>query len=315
MKKNEKTPKKRRSARQKLRRGWLLILLFVIAIPALVFLAQATQQSGQSAEPGYTYEVAGRWDQTGYRTLGPTAPANGAAGVRASVDDSAVVYDFTEGNEHAQVRVNFSKPGVSMYAVKESYNVDDHVTLVFYLEREADTEETPGDVSVMLYLADSAELNADGAIDLTVRTPFQRYYSGEEDMEPASYANTKERNGKREIVVNTYLPEGQTDGEPLSIVLDVTDEASGVRTLAVWDYRWTQGPITVEVPTQYGPIEYFDSPIGWFARLVAMLLIVALPVLLIRQLVLAVKAKKEKAAATAVQTDGAGSLTDTESEE
>ena len=306
MKKREKSPKKQRSARQKLRRGWIAIVLAVVAIPLLYLLSHATQQSGQSVEPGYTYEVAGQWELTGFRTLGPIA-ADGA-GVRISADNSAIVYDFTAGSSgHAQIKVAYSEPGVSTYAVKERYNPDDHVQLVFYFEREADSEETPGDVSVMLYLADSAELGADGEVDLDIRSPFKRYYSGDEDMEPATYANTKERNGKRAITANTYLPEGQTDGEALSIVLDVTDEQSGVRTLAVWDYRWRQGPITVEVPPVYGPIEYYDSLTGQLARLLAVLCAVAIPVLLIRQLVLAVKVKKETAAPT--ETNGGATNT------
>lgn len=305
MKKREKILRKQRSARQKLRRGWIAIVLAVVAIPLLYLLAHTTQQSGQSVEPGYTYEVAGQWELTGFRTLGPTA-ADGA-GVSVSADNSAIVYEFAGEGDRAQIKVAYSEPGVSTYAVKERYNPDDHVQLVFYFEREADSEETHGDVSVMLYLADSVELGADGEVDLNIRSPFKRYYSGDEDMEPATNANTKERNGKRAITANTYLPEGQTDGEAFSIVLDVTDEQSGVRTLAVWDYRWRQGPITVEVPPMYGPIEYYDSLTGQLARLLAVLCAVAIPVLLIRQLVLAVKVKKETAAPT--ETNGGATNT------
>ncbi len=105
-------------------------------------LAHVTRQSGQGAAPGYTYEVAGQWEQT------------------------------------------------------------------------------PGDVSVMLYLADAAELGADGAIELAVRSPFHRYCTDTKDMEPTSCADTTERYGRHSIVGNTVLPDGQADGEPLCIVLD-----------------------------------------------------------------------------------------------
>lgn len=210
MKERQNNPKKKRSARQRLRRGWLLILLAVVAIPLLYLLAHLTQQSGQGVERGYTYEVAGQWEQTGFRTLGLTAADS--ADVRVSADDSAIVYDFTEGG---QIKVVYSELGASMYAVKKLYTPDDHVQLAFYIEYEA--EETPGDVSVMPYLADSAALGADGELDLAIRAPFKRYYSGTGDMEPATYANTQERNGGRAITANTYLPEGQTDGEALSI--------------------------------------------------------------------------------------------------
>ena len=43
MKKREKSQKKQRSARQKLRRGWIAIVLAVVAIPLLYLLSHATQ--------------------------------------------------------------------------------------------------------------------------------------------------------------------------------------------------------------------------------------------------------------------------------
>ncbi|MBE6910205.1 MAG: hypothetical protein E7474_11640 [Ruminococcaceae bacterium] len=288
------TEKKRRSAGEKLRRGWLIILIAMIAVPLLLLLSHVTQQSGQSAEPGYTYEVDGQWERTGFRILGPTA-ANGGADVRASADDSAIVYDFTTGSGHAQVKLTYPDLNMSKYAVKELYNADEHIELMFEFAREADADETPGDVSAVICLAGAAELNADGTVELTNREPFRAYYSMQNEiLEPVTYAAAQQRNSEPAVVGNAVLPVGQADGEPLCIVLDVTDEQSGVRTLAVWDFRWKQGPITVEVPPQYGPIEYYDSPVGMLAKLLAILSAAAVPVLLIRQAILATKTKKEK---------------------
>ena len=284
---NKRGEKAKRGAGEKLRRGWTLVLIVLIAIPLCLLLSRGRVESGQHMEPGYTKEEPGRWDRTDARVIGPS---EGSGDVSASFGEDALVYDFD--GEGGRVRVT-----LHTQAPEELFYAGDRLVLAFPMEREAEGEETPGDIRCMFYLADGVT-EADCAVTVDVREPFRYAYSGEKDMEPISYENALTQKERHSAVANAWFPEGQGDGETLYVVMDVSDDRdAGVRTVAAWQYRWTQGPITVEVPPEPGVIEYYRaySPLDIALRVFAFVLIAALAVLLARQFVLAVRARKERA--------------------
>ena len=294
----EKSEKVSRSAREKLRRGWRLFLAAVIAAPVCFLLSCGRLESGQHMEPGYTKEVSGQWELTDSRVVGPS-PAEGNALVRAWMEEDRLVYDIGGEGARARLTLYTESPGDLFYA-------NDHVEMVFRMEREADAEETPGDILCLFYLAGGVTEDESG-VSLTDSRRFKYAYSGEQDMEPITYVSALTRTYESEparksphfAVANAFFPEGQRDGEELYIVMDAEDDrGAGVHTDLVWQYRWTQGPLTVEVPPQPGVIEYYRAYSIWdiVLRAVAWVLTAAAAVLLVRQLVLAVKAKKEKSA-------------------
>ena len=282
-----------RSAREKLRRGWLWIVIAAVAVPVCFLLSRGREQFSQHMEPGYTTEVSGEWNLTQSRIIGPTAAQDGAA-VSASMSEGDLIYDFGGAEGNARVTLHTKAP-------IERFYEDGHLEFEFRMERAADTERTPGDIVCMFYLADDVTEDENGAA-ISVRAPLKYAYSGEKEMEPITYETALVRNDRHYAVANMYFPAGQADGETLYVVMEATDDRSaGVRTVMVWQYRWTQGPITVEVPPQPGVIEYYTvfGPLDFILRAAAYVLIVAVPVLLVRQIVLAGKVKKEKAAAPA----------------
>lgn len=281
---DKQNQKPERTAREKLRRGRRALLIVVIALPLCFLLSLGKQRAGQHMEPGYTMEVSGRWDLAGSFVLGPTAADGGT--VSAAVEEERLVYDFGG----ARVSVETKTP-------RESYYVGDRLELEFPMEREADAEQTPGDVACMFYLADDVQKSENGA-EGAVRAPLKYAYSGEADMEPISYETALTRRDRRYAVANTPLPEGQADREALYLVMDVTDDqGAGVRTVMAWKYVWTQGPLTVEVPPRETVIEYYReySALNLVFRALTVALLIAAPVLLVRQLVLRKRAKKEQA--------------------
>ena len=289
----------KRSFREKLRRGWKLFLIVVIALPVCFLLSLGRVESGQHMEPGYTMEVSGQWELTDSRAI---LPAAGSGGISASLEGDKLVYDFDGDGGHARAALYTAPPG-------ELFCANDHIELAFPMEREADTEQTPGDIRCMFYLADGVT-EADGVVTVDVREPFKYAYSGVKDMESITNETALTRRDRRLAVANTYFPEGREDGETLYIVMDVSDDRNaGMRTVLAWQYRWKQGPITVEVPPQPGIIEYYRaySPLNIVFRVIAYILLVAVPVLLVRQLVLAGKAKKEKTAALPEDAEPDGS--------
>ncbi len=297
--KKEHKERKKRGTREKLRLGWTLVLAAVIAVPLCFLLSLGRIESGQHMEPGYTMEVPGLWERTDYRVIGPAAAAD--APVSASMNGEALVYDFGGQGEHARVTLHIHAP-------EEQYYADDHLEFEYLIEREADTEQTPGDIRCMFWFADGVA-EGDEGVTVAVRAPFRRAYSGETDMEPVTYADALTRKERHYVVANASFPEGSGDGENLYIVMEASDDReAGVRTVLAWQYRWKQGPVTVEVPPQPGIIEYYRAytPLDLALRAAAYVLILLLAALLVRQFILAAALRKEKKAASGSPEDRGG---------
>ena len=278
---------KKGSARDRLRRGWLPLLIAAAAIPVCLLFSRGREAAGQHMEPGYTREEPGQWERTDSLIIGPSR-AEGDS-VTASAEEGRLIYDFTGAGEHARVTLEIKAPETLFYA-------GNHITFEFPVTREADTEQTAGDILCMFYLAGDVTERENGAA-VSVLAPFKYAYSGDRDMEPVTYAGALVRKDKRYAVANAYFPEGRSEGELLYLAADVSDDRNaGVRTVMAWKYRWKQGPISVEVPPQPGIIEYYRvfGPLDHILRAAAYLLIVLAPALLVRQFILMGKAKEEE---------------------
>ena len=69
--------------------------------------------------------------------------------------------------------------------------------------------------------------------------------------------------GKYYIDLRGGFPTGETDGEKIYAVLGVQDNLDrGTRLFIAREYIWAAEPEDIEVPPEYGPIEYHNGPTG-----------------------------------------------------
>lgn len=261
-------------------------VLFALALIFAPLSPGATAVGGGvGVVAGNTIEVSGHWEKTDTLYFGPSRETaqDGDLTVAAAWSDARdMVYTFTSSNGERSVFT------VTPYWLEDSYYTFSSVQPGVNIVREADSEDAPGDVTAALVFADIQPGAGKYGVKVDTRSKFKTYQGQEIDTfsihENMSLSSGSD--GKKFYLTPTgNFPEGETGGEKLYVVLGVMDGGSGeTRMYTAWEYTWVDQPETIQVPDQYGPIEY--SPMETILKLAAVILIPVLILVLVVVLLL-----------------------------
>lgn len=237
------------------------VLLLIAVLLLCTGCEQTVSYSGQGVRPGYTLEEPGHWEQTDVLYFGPNEETRQEDGMTVAAgwdEDRNMVYTFTGADGSKAVFT------VDAYWFSESYYASSSVQPGVNIIRDADTEDTPGNVVCSLAVADITPGEGKYGVKVDVReyfktqkdaTPIERFSIGENMTESTGY------DGKKYYLSpNAFLPEGTDDGEKIYLVLGAMDGGEGTtRMYTAWEYTWRAEPETIVVPDEYGPIEEFTA--------------------------------------------------------
>ena len=246
-----------------------------------------------SATEGYTRYEPGHWELTDVLSFGPleaTRQVNGvtvtAVPVIDDYGDPDVVYTFTDGSADSSFTV-------SPYWFEDQLYGDAYFSVGVNIVHAPDDDSAPGGVTASLAVADITLGEGDYGFLPTVRCHFTKA-NGEEIprfsvRENMTFSSGSE--GKYYIDPHAKFPVGEEDGQKIYALLSVQDDLDGgTRVFIAWEYTWVEQPEEIEVPTQYGPIEFIDpidpepsaqrSPV---ILIVPVLLAAAVVILLVRR--------------------------------
>lgn len=264
---------------------------------------------GQSIEPGYTRYEPGHWDKTDILYFGPNEETRreDELTITAGRDDKQnIVYTFTAADGS---RAEYT---VELYWLRDFYYASDYIYPKVNIWRAAEPDDAPGDVIASLAVGDIEPGAGDYGVKVDVRSyfgsvrdgaPYERFSIGENMTQDTGYDGTKYY-----LDTSGHLPEGIEDGEKIYIVLGVMDGGEGTtRMYTAWEYTWAAEPETIEVPDQYGPIEYFEYTPPEISGHISPLLILVPAAVIGGAVVLIVRAvKKRRKKKTGQETEKTG---------
>ena len=245
--------------------------------------------------PGYTRHEPGHWELTGVLVFGPLEKTREAEGVTVTAearpgDKSAdVVYTFEDG---AGAKSSYT---VTPYWFDDFYYADSSFAVGVNMVRSPDEDGASGSVSASLAVADAVVGEGDYGFQPTVRSYFKladgtviERFGIQENMTRAEGSE-----GKYYIDLRGELPVGEEAGQKIYAVLGVQDDIDrGTRVFVAYQYEWVDQPEDIEVPPEYGPIEYHNDPVSVISRYPVLILI---PLLLIAAIVIfAVRRRRRK---------------------
>ena len=216
---------------------------------------------GQGAIAGYTYEEPGRWERTDMLYFGPLEETLQVGGLTISAvwteNYKDMVYTFTATNG-AQ-----SQFTVTPYWIDDFYYSGNTLSAGVNIVHEAEPSDMPGDVICSLAFADLKLGTGDYGFEPTVRW-YCKTMKGEEVRQFSIHENMIESSGsdgkKFYFDPRGEFPVGEEDGEKIYLLFGTMDDQSGdMRMFTAYEYTWKDEPEIIEVPDQFGPIEYFDS--------------------------------------------------------
>ena len=274
------------------------------AICVLVALAQTVGASaaandppevppgaGMGATAGYTRHEPGHWEKTDTLYFGPLERTRTVDGVTVTAEladtnnGRGFIYTFTDENGRQSTYT------VESFWFEDKYFADDSFSVGVNIIRAPDEDSAISGVTASLMIADAALGEGEYGFLPTVRS----YFTEANGTEIRSFSITENMTfstgseGKYFISPYGKFPVGEEDGQTLYALLGVQDDLDGeTRMFIAYEYRWVDQPEDIEVPPEYGPIEYFDDPISVARRspiplLVPVLVAAAVVVLLIRR--------------------------------
>ena len=239
--------------------------------------------AGISATPGYTRHEPGHWERTDVLYFGPLEETREVNGVTVKAEwtetgnGKSALYTFTDQDGK---QTSYT---VESYWFEEQYYADDYFSVGVNIQRQPDTDDAPGGISASLALADVVLGEGEYGFQPDVRSYFTEAngtviesFSVNEHMTFSTGSD-----GKYYIDPHGKFPAGETDGQKLYAVLGVQDDLDrGTRMFIAYEYRWVDQPEDIEVPPEYGPIEYFDDPVSVTRRSPLLLIVPAAAVIL-----------------------------------
>lgn len=232
--------------------------------------------AGISATQGYTRHEPGHWEQTGILYFGPLEAVRETGGVTVAAELTAeksdIVYTFTDAAGAQSVYT------VTPYWFEERYYADDSFSVGVNIVRTPDEDNAPGGVTASLAIADLAQGEGEYGFIPSIRSYFTTA-SGQELQRFNVHENMTFSSGSEgKYYINPYgiLPAGEADGQKLYALLGVQDDLDrGTRVFIAYEYTWFAVPEDIEVPAEYGPIEYYDTPVSTAVRFPVLLLVSA----------------------------------------
>ncbi len=218
--------------------------------------------AGMGVEPGYTRYEPGHWELTDKLYLGSIGEERTVNGLTVTTalenENKDIVYTFTDSDGAQAVYT------VTPYWFEERYYAEDRFEIGVNMTRVPDEDSAPGGVSASVVIADVTLGEGKYGFDAEVLSYFERMdgtevkkFSVKENMRATS--NDGE---KYAISLCGEFPVGETAGQKLYAMVGTQDDIDReTRIFMAWEYEWIDEPEEIEVPPQYGPIEYFDTPV------------------------------------------------------
>lgn len=215
--------------------------------------------------PGYTRHEPGHWEKTDTLYFGSPEEARKVDGVTVAArfadtdNGTSAVYTFTDESGAETVFT------VESYWFADRYYADDSFAVGVNILRDPDGESAIGGVSASLAVADVTPGEGKFGYQPTVRSYFKK--ANGEIVEKfglnENMTYSEGSAGKYYIDLRGSFPAGETDGEKIYAVLGVQDDLDrGTRLFIAREYTWAAEPEDIEVPPEYGPIEYHNGPAG-----------------------------------------------------
>lgn len=235
--------------------------------------------AGMGAAAGYTRREPGHWEKTDTLYFGPLEQTRTVDGVTVAADFAdtnngrGIVYTFT-GADGAQ-----SVYTVESFWFEEEYYADDSFSVGVNIIRQPDEDGGPGGISASLAVADVTLGEGEYGFQPSVRSYFTKANGTVIERFDVGENMTFSTGSEGKYYINPYakFPVGETDGQKLYALLGVQDELDrGTRLFIAYEYQWVERAEEIEVPAQYGPIEYFDDPVP-AAQRSPLLMIVPVP--------------------------------------
>ena len=249
--------------------------LLLAALAFCLLLSGCAPRGGQGVRPGYTREEPGHWTRTQVMYIDPLPAETAAAdGLTVAVGRTGEGYpSFTFDGPGGQTGFTVEafgfgdryfaseaiSPGVNVIRQAEGELLGDVVCTLAFAELHPQEDEAPPEVVIV----DPFTARRDG-------TPVERFSVGEHMTQATGYDGTKYY-----IELSGALPEGKTDGEKLYAALSAQDGEGLITVWTVWEYTWAAEPETVEVPDEYGPIEYHLTGLAVLVPIAAVIAAVA----------------------------------------
>ena len=228
--------------------------------------------------PGYTRHEPGHWQLTDTMVFGPLEETREAedmtvtALTRAREKGMDIVYTFEDGTG---AKAEYT---VTPYWFEDRYYAESSFAVGVNIVRAPDTDGGPGSVSASLAVCDAELGEGDYGANFAVNSYFKlangteikRFGVGEN-----MYSGSE---GKYYIDLRGSFPAGEEGGQKIYAVLGVQDNIDReTRVFIAYQYKWVDQPEDIEVPPEYGPIEYHNDPVSVVSRNPVLFL---LPVLL-----------------------------------
>ena len=268
-------------------------LLFVLMLPATVCAAAADGPpevppgAGIGVEPGYTRTEPGHWEHTDTLYFGSIDEERTADGVTvlASLENEKkdIIFTFTDsGGEQAVYTV-------TPYWFPDRCYAEDSFAVGVNIVRSPDEDQEFGEVTASVVIAEVTPGEGRYGFEPEVISYFKKP-DGTEVQRFGVHENmtfSEGSAGKYYIDLRGRFPAGEEDGQKLYAVVGTQDEPGReTRVFIAYEYRWVDEPETIEVPDQYGPVEYHNTPAGkpvLYGLIIGAALIVIVTVVLLRK--------------------------------
>ncbi|MEE3437977.1 MAG: hypothetical protein VZR05_07490 [Lachnospiraceae bacterium] len=244
-------------------------LLFVLMLPATVCAAAADGPpevppgAGIGVEPGYTRTEPGHWEHTDTLYFGSIDEERTADGVTvlASLENEKkdIIFTFTDsGGEQAVYTV-------TPYWFPDRCYAEDSFAVGVNIVRSPDEDQEFGEVTASVVIAEVTPGEGRYGFEPEVISYFKKP-DGTEVQRFGVHENmtfSEGSAGKYYIDLRGRFPAGEEDGQKLYAVVGTQDEPGReTRVFIAYVYRWVDEPETIEVPDQYGPVEFHNTPAG-----------------------------------------------------
>ncbi|MCR5402859.1 MAG: hypothetical protein K6E91_03450 [Butyrivibrio sp.] len=217
-------------------------------------MEEQVEETHEESDPEWTKnEYAGRWDLTGVRFVNSdksSGEKNGAKVTvnRYGVDGQNLSFEFEAPGQKDEILFPFLLPagqyGLNFYAGDNLYD-----TVRIY---PSSAENQKNELLSCLYAICDVE-NEDSPSDLKITPkyyfPTQYPKKGIKSFSPYPQGDTMrwtERSMTAELNLEGSFPEGETDGEKISMVIGASDVITGECSLYnIFEYTYSKGPFVV----------------------------------------------------------------------